>query len=411
MKHTLHYGTGKTAQLTVPDEAIVAVGGARDIDPIDDCMAAAAAAVIEPIDYPSIADAVMPGDHVAIALGPDIPCSAEIIAGVVHSLLSTTGKHCSTQIAVVCPAGCTETITAVAAIMPETFREQVTIVEHDPANRKELSYLAASFESKPIYLNRHICDADVVISLGVVRSPDSFANWGFYSSLFPTFADAEAINRFLFPKTDASTDSVDRRKKQAQEAAWQLGARFYVQVIPGAEDNVLAVLAGDCDSVAVQADRQFDRAWNAPITQKADLTIGAMSGHKQSWENLVRAIHTASQAVDEGGAIAICCDLNAPPTAAFQMLASGEDPETQLRRIQTERPQDGLFAVLLLETLERHAIYLLSGLDTNVVEALGMTAVRSPEELTRLCQQHESVVILENAQIVMPTTQSQARCP
>jgi hypothetical protein len=101
--------------------------------------------------------------------------------------------------------------------------------------------------------------------------------------------------------------------------------------------------------------------------------------------------------VEDGGSIAVCCDLAAPPGPAMQHLLAADSRRAALRRIGKQRPPDALPAAQLAEALKRGKVYLLSRLDPAVVEELDVIHVGAPEELARLVRRHPSCILLANA--------------
>ncbi len=45
----------------------------------------------------------------------------------------------------------------------KSLPEGATVAVHDPADRSQMAYLAATKEGRRIYLNRHLTDADMVL--------------------------------------------------------------------------------------------------------------------------------------------------------------------------------------------------------------------------------------------------------
>ncbi|NIP84393.1 MAG: hypothetical protein GTO03_02075, partial [Planctomycetales bacterium] len=68
-------------------DALVAVCGRPRHAALDDPAAAVAAALVDPVEFPSLATAIVPGDRIAVALGVGVPSAAELVAGVVRALL------------------------------------------------------------------------------------------------------------------------------------------------------------------------------------------------------------------------------------------------------------------------------------------------------------------------------------
>jgi hypothetical protein len=100
--------------------------------------------------------------------------------------------------------------------------------------------------------------------------------------------------------------------------------------------------------------------------------------------------------VEDGGAIAVCCDLAARPGPAIQSMAGARNPRSTLKRIGKQLPADALPAAQLASALENGRVYLLSRLDPSLCEKLDIVPVR-PEEVQRLVQRHPSCILLSNA--------------
>ncbi len=127
--------------------------------------------------------------------------------------------------------------------------EQVQVLTHDPADRKRLSYLAASAEGKPIYLDRALADADLVIPIGCQRLDSVLGYFGLNSGLFPTFSDAKNLERYRAPLAARSPVQLRRMREEVDQVSWLLGVHFLVQVIPAGDEEILAVLAGRTGAV------------------------------------------------------------------------------------------------------------------------------------------------------------------
>jgi peroxiredoxin len=69
-------------------------------------------------------------------------------------------------------------------------------------------------------------------------------------------------------------------------------------------------------------------------------------------------------------------------------------PPSDSERAWTQR----VVSKLLTETRERAQVYLLSDLDGDVVEDLGLGHVSAPEEVTRLSRRFSSCILLGTAQ-------------
>jgi nickel-dependent lactate racemase len=364
------------------------------------------AAVTQPLDFPPLAQATVPGDEVVLALEPGLPRAAEIVATLVEHLCQT-GTSPQRITVLRTQADALAGAADPRRLLPPNF-STVKLETHDPNQRGQLRYLAATAKGRPIYLSRAVCDADLVIPIGCLRCDEAINYHGVYGGLYPVFSDTKTQQRYRNPLAVAAHTEIHARAQQEVETVgWLAGTQFVIQVLPGADDSLLAVFAGDADSVMQHGRQRSNEAWCHNIPRRASLVIGALPGDaaQQTWDNLGRAVAAAARVVLEGGAIAICTELAAAPGPAIQMLANGDDLTSVLRRIDKERAVDSLPARTLAEALDSCKIYLLSKLDPELVENLGIASVADQAELSRLAHRHPSCLLLHDAQYRIATAE------
>src|SRR5436309_5419752 len=83
MRSLLRYGAKAVLELDVPPSALVADCRAPRADAID-VAAAVAKALAEPLNFPPLRQAVIPGDRVVVALDSGVPQAASIAKAVVQ---------------------------------------------------------------------------------------------------------------------------------------------------------------------------------------------------------------------------------------------------------------------------------------------------------------------------------------
>lgn len=394
----LKYGDSGTLQFEVPVDAILVDFSSPRGVPLDDPAAAVAAAVSAPLAFPRLQDATIPGDHIVLAVDRGIPQMPSVVAAVVHTLLE--GCAAASDLEIVLAVGADEYSEDPLAELPEAIRSSITVSRHNPYNRESLSYLAASKEGKPIYFSRTLGDADVVLPISTLRLDQALGYAGVHGGLYPTFSDDATQKRYRAPSSSDWSALRRRRCEEAEEAAWALGVQFTIQIAPGPGNTVLHVLAGDSQAVAKRGQELCTAAWFHEPPQRADLVVAAIEGgpDQQTWENFGRALFAATQAVNDGGAIVICSSLRCRPGAALQRLTGMRDSESLLHELRRDRTPDATPAALLAEALERVKVFLLSDLEEDAVEDLGVAHVGSTEQVERLSRQYASCILLGNAQ-------------
>jgi len=402
---TLHYGPDASVQLELAEGASpVECGGPRE-EPLDDLAAAAAEALREPLDYPPLARCTTPGDRVVLALDHSLPQAAQITAAVIRALVEANVDPdgitvLQTQADVDAEAGDPR------RLLDESLRERTRLYTHDPDDRERLAYLAASEAGEPILLSRAIHDADLVLPIGCLHDPAAAGYYGIHSTIFPTFSDRKTMRRFRsFGSLEAGGRHKKRLAREVEQVAWLLGINFTIQLVPAGGDAVLHVVAGQSDAVQRRGEELYQAAWNQSVPGRANLVVAAIEGdsRQQTWENLGRALDTAVDLAEDGGAIAVCCDLDAQPGPAVQQMVGARSREAALRRIRKQRPDDTLPAAQLARALDHGRVYLLSRLDPTLVEELEMIHVASGDELGRLARRHKSAIFLANAALATVT--------
>ena len=399
MLHELRYGTNDTVQLHLPDEIQVTDCSAPRGEPLADPRAAVAAALAEPLGFPPLALATVAGDKVVLALDRGVPQAAAVVAGIVECLLS--GATTAADITVLqTPAEDDETREHVLARLPDDVRRTVRVVTHDAADMNTLAYLAASKKADPIYVNRVLSDADVVVPISALRLESSLTYLGPHSAIFPAFSDQATQLRFRMADSDDRPAHVRRRRKEVDEAAWLLGVQFSVQLVPGPGDSVLHVVAGESRAVSQRGRELAEAAWLHKVPFRASLVVASIEGgpDQQTWETFARALFAASSAVTEDGAIVLCTNLRRKPGPALRRLANWAQGDALPTKIRRDRAPDPLSATLLAEVRQHSRVYLLSGLSEETVEQLGIACVTQPTQIDRLTRQHDSCLLLGNAQ-------------
>jgi hypothetical protein len=404
----LRYGTDSSVDLQLaaglplepfgPGRAGAEPFGMPTEAPLKDPAAAVVAALNQPLEYPPLAKTTTPGDRVVVVLDSGLPQIAQITAAVVERLLAS-GVDADGITILRSEADGGAGGEHPLRLVPQPEAGRIRLLSHDPSNRRNLAYLAASEGGEPILLNRLLTDADVVLPVGCTQRERSAGYFGIHTTIYPEYSDQHTQARFR--KHDRFIGNGHHRELQQEvnHVAWLLGVNFSVQVVPAAGDGILHVLAGQSDVVRRECRELYRKAWNRTIAHRVHLVVAAISGgqRQQSWENLGKVVESASHLVEEQGAIAVCCDLAAPPGPALQRLIGAASREDAVRQIRRENPRDAQPALQLARALETNRIYLLSRLDPGLVEDLEMIPIAGPEELVRLAQRNESSLVLANA--------------
>jgi hypothetical protein len=394
MTWKLKYGDDRTLDLDL-DAADVCDYSEPHGAALDDPFAAVAAALREPHEFPPLTTAVVTGDQVTIALDRDVPSAGKVVAAIVHCLTELSPSPSVIRLLMD-----KDDRDAVVAGMSDDLAKVIDVTIHDETDKSQLCYLAASADGWPIYLNRALCEADVVLPVTTARVDGALGYLGAYGGLFPAYSDEATLARFRAPSSQDWSVLQRRRRDEVDEAAWLLGVQFAIQITPGAGDSILDVAAGEGRAVAECCQDRCRSAWRRRVAERAALVIASIEGgpQTQTWENFARALFSATHAVNDGGVVLLCTQLSCKPGPALQRLVAANDDDRAVHELRRDRSRDAISAALLAETLQRVQVFLLSDLDSTFVEDLGVGHVHSSAEIERLGRQFSSCILLGNAQ-------------
>jgi nickel-dependent lactate racemase len=378
-------------------ESAGGAGELRTLDPV----AAALRALAEPLSYPPLAASIVPGDRVAIAVDETVPQVGEIVFGAVQAFQRAGVDE--DGISIVTRDSFTSQLCRAALSKPH--EPPVQFVVHDPDDQQELCLVGMTKRHGPLVINRAIFDADVVLPIGCARLDGR----GVYDSLFPRFSSTETIERYRTPSELESATSIAQLGRETDEAGWLIGVPMVLEVIPAPEETVAHVIAGEPHIIAEKAHELCRQQWSFRSPQRSSLVIATITGGppSQTWKNVGRALATAERLVAEGGAVAICTNLDEPPGESLGRLIGSADLADTERRLLRDHGDDSWPAWQIARALQRGPVYFLSQLDQETVEDMGLAPMADMAELMRLAGRHESVVLVPDSQHAVATVEGE----
>ena len=399
----LQFGDAPPLELSLRDEAWV--GGRQpqsdEGQDLQDVAAATTAALQQPVGFPPLSQAMVPGDHVAIALGAGVRQADAVVRGVVAALeWAGAGRESITVV-----TGSIEEGQALREQLSDLLEGGCVVVGHAPGDEQALCYLAAVDEA-PLLMCRQLFEADVVIPVGCGRPALAHDARGPYESLYPRFSDAATQKRYGQADALDSPVAASTRRDETDRAGWLLGAALVVQVVPSPSGGVAQVVAGSPEGAATAVSDSCNAHWVHDIDSPAQLVVATLSGgqDEQTWDNVARALYAASLAADvDYSAVAICTQIDTPPGKTLRLLMeAGGDLDRAASDLHKSQSDDAQAAWEIYKALCRGPVYFMSQLEAETVEELGMTPVNSTAELTRLIERSESCLVLNDGQYAVP---------
>jgi nickel-dependent lactate racemase len=351
-------------------------------------------ALESPRDYPALRRSLTPDDHVAVIVDESLPCLVELLTPILEQVL--LAGVAAEAITLLCPPSPSNQQWIDA--LPEAF-EDARVEIHDPTDRKHLSYLAATKQGKRVYLNRTAVDADQLILLSGRRYDPVLGVSGCEGALYPSVSD-EATLREITGRVslDAPGEEAWPVRKEAAEVAWLLGAPFVVQVIEGAGDEIVHVVAGPVNT-SVEGQRLLDERWRMSVPQPAETVIASVSGDpgRCRFEDLAGALVCAARVVAPGGRIILLSEASPHLDAGAAILRQADNPQDALALLADRKARDWVAAYQWANAAAHASIYLLSRLPVEVVDELYATPLENASQVQRLLRGNGPFLFIADA--------------
>lgn len=344
--------------------------------PVADLAAALKKSLSNPVDYPPIEQSLFAGDQIAIALQADLPNPVAITQALVDQLSGM-------DFVIVCSPN-------TASMLADLGEVNGKLVVHDPTDENGLAMIGIDDKAAPVYVNRMLSDADVVIPIGAVAGPNE-TNTDCVYPYFSGMADRESF--------DARSPA--KRESQICLANNQLGTFWGIQLVHGPGDKIYEIISGELGTATYNARKVMEELWQVHTSGDADLVVATIESSElqQNWDQFCAAVVSADQVAKSNAPIVICSEISATPSAKVQAALTQQFESHKKVKLNPIQKQVANIAT-------ERTLFLQSKLSAGKTEELGLGCVSSAKELQRLIDQHESGVLLRDAHRCNLTIQS-----
>ncbi|RMF37632.1 MAG: DUF2088 domain-containing protein [Planctomycetota bacterium] len=369
--------------------------------PCPDLTTAVAQALGHPLDFPPFDQAVVPGDRLVLAVESCLPQIDALVPAIVDWFRQrgTPANNIGVVVAGVGQAHAPAVQERLEKRLQALVGSGVEVEVHDVDNPSRIAYVAANAQAEPIYINRAMIDADVVLPVLCARAELAVDNFGGFG-VYPLVSNRDTRGTFYRWQNASPARQNAAMAQRATEAAWWSGMHMAVQVIPAPGGRISQILAGSFTAVTEQAGQQMAAKWTADMPP-ADLTIATLDADQfqQDWMAVARALHAASLATVEGGAIVLCSQAAPLAGPACRILSQGKassrDVQAQLNRLSSD---DALAIELLDRITQSTHLYIASQWPAELVESLGACPLVDARDVEQLCEKASAINVLPSAQ-------------
>lgn len=325
-------------------------------------------AVRAPLDSAPLSESVYPGDTVAISVGPGIPQAHDWLAALAANLIELGIRPADISVfGLRCPPA--------TGSEAEPFSE-LNWVEHQADDPQSLAMVGVSRHDQPIYVNRWLAEADVVVPLVLINSEEALTLAG---SIYPSLSSADTQERLQQLEPEQLEESI--------EAENLVCPFLMIGILPAPSGQGAEVVAGRRAAVQSHARQRLRDLWTTRSAQHPAVlaTIEATTS-VGLWERLRHALQNALTLAHPQAPIVL---LIADPlaTANFSLGQSNKKRSAPRRR----------FLELVEEVTRTRPVFLASGLEGSEVEDCGLGAISRWEDLHRILDRSPAVAWLRDA--------------
>lgn len=335
-----------------------------------------------PFEFPAARHAIVPGDRVVLPLSPSTVPMFEVVVAVVAYLVDCGIEPAG--IVILFPAAVDDaTVDHFMRRLADEGLQQVAGKSHDPTDESASSFLTATSDGEPVVCNREITEADVVLPVLAVSGPQDRLG---YESLYTLYAAHDQIAG-KSARGKNQLQQATRLEVLKEEFPLLIGAFFGVFVVPGYGGGVRSVEVGKFTETRARAIALAESEWVVDPPHGIDLVVANLPDFATySWQGFRNAVEQSCRIVD-GGRIVLRIPNDPESLEILNRLSNGVTSESAWEPIRESVERAG----------ESNRLFLMSTLDEDLVEQLGMGHVGGVKELSRLANAHESWLLINDA--------------
>ncbi len=395
MELSFGFGAG-TQKVQVPDENLMGVLHANEVELGLTGEAEVRRALSQPIGSPRLKEIVHPGEKIAIVTSditrpmPTYKVMPALLdelyaAGVARediTLVFALGSHRK------------HTDEERKKLAGERAFAEIACVDSDPADCVHMGVTAAG---TPVDVTRVVAEADRRICLGNIEYHYFAGYSGGAKAIMPGVSTRDAIqaNHSMMVRPEACAGSLETNpvRMDIEEGGAICGIDFILNVVLSEHKEIIRAVAGD----SVKAHRAgcafLDTLYLKKLPHGADIVLVSQGGAPKDLNlyQTQKALDNARHAVNPGGVIVLIgsCKEGLGERVFEEWMTKSESPRAMIERIGRDFQLGGHKAAAIAMTLEKADVYLVSEMDDDFVRSIFLTPM--PDVQTALNRAFEKL--------------------
>ena len=384
----INFGYGTQEQtVTVPDEQLLGVLTANEMEHTRTGPEAVTYALDNPIGAPTLRTLVRPGQKIAVVasdISRPVP-SYEILPEILKELFAAGCK--SEDITVVFALGShrKHTEAEMRHLAGTEVFETVRCVDSDPDDCVRMGVTDAG---TPVDITRVVAEADFRICTGNIEFHYFAGYSGGAKAIMPGVSTPAAIqaNHRMMISEGACAGKLEGNpiREDIEQAGAICGIDYIVNVVLDEHKHIVYAVAGDMTAAHRAGCAYLDKMYRKTIPKRADIVLVSQGGAPKDANlyQVQKALDNAKHAVKKGGTIILigACPEGLGSKTFEQWLLSAPTAESMIDRIHRQFQLGGHKAAAIAMVLQNASIDLVSQMDDEFVRKIFLTPRKSAQE-------------------------------
>lgn len=416
--YSYKYGHGYK-DFSLEQEKVMAEIKVAEMAPLNDLKQAVLDAIYHPIDSKPLNELLQPGQKVAfICNDPTRVANSHDFMPILVEELNKMGIK-DEDMRIVFALGTHRKMTQEEMIeaVGEDVAKRLPMYNSDCNKQEDFEYFGETSFGTPVWLNKLICDVDLVIMTGTIVHHFFSGFGGGRKAVLPGVAAMETIrrNHSLMMSPDAQLGKLHGNPVyEDQMEGVRLFAKehrmFLFNAILDAKKQFLKIFAGDWEKAHLEACKFVDKVYGVEIDAPADIVIASCGGYPKDINvyQLQKTMDNAWCAVKDGGVVIIIgeCEEGSGSAALEKALQEHPSPDAIKAQLEKNFVIGAHKAFAITRLMKKAKFILVSALDKKIASDLLFEAVDNVDEAIELAEKYVGsdykIILMPQGSLTVP---------
>ena len=292
--------------------------------------------------------------------------------------------------------------------------DRFAVHNHDWQDPEQLEFLGTTEQGAPVWINRRVRRAGLVIGLGAIMPIEICGFTGGGKILVPGLSGPETVDSMHWTRIDVPAEQVlgkaDNPVRASIDAlAREAGLDFITNVILDPDNRVVGAVAGDMVAAHRAGCRVAEGVFGVPVPGKFNIVIADSCPFDIEFWQANKALDTAGQVVTEGGVVILVspCREGLSQSHAREIRRFGYPPLSRIKElVESGKIKHRVVGVHMAQvsavaTEKARLILVSTGIGRQEAEDLGFSWAASPGEALemalKMIRGKPEIAVLEGA--------------